>query len=350
MAKISVLGAGAYGFTWAVLLGTKYQHNDDVSVNLWVRDEKKALLLGKGHRHHKFADLNVTLPPKVDVSSKLEDVVSGSDIVLSTIPSEYLDNQLNQIKTLDFLNFINGAKGVINDKPIYMAFKEKLPKTPYGTISGPNIARDILNNFRIDLHKEDISTVSSVIALESESQFDVKKRLEYNMHLKLYPQFGQNNILSVEYRGILKNAYAIFLGAAKNLVNSKGERMITDSTYWTLLSAAVGEIKKILNFYGYESSYDGYDGIADLGVTIERGRNGRMGKLIALEGLLAAQEKMKGQCVEGLRTVKSLYENLNGKIALPILKRTYEVLYEGKTIKDVAMQLRRTPTPNPIAP
>ncbi|MAG07847.1 hypothetical protein CMO89_00060 [Candidatus Woesearchaeota archaeon] len=345
--KISVLGGGRWGTTLAVLYGNKYLNDDNVDINLWIHPESRthhsslADYVSK-HRHiPKRGFRQVKVPENVSVSDNLEDIV-GSDIVISTIPSKHLKDYLLSLKELDFKVFVNASKGVIDDKPISYALEEVMPDRPYAVLSGPNIASEIASNFDKSLVKRardffnkstETQPACSVIAFDSDKvDSSLFSKLEYNPCLQLH---RSDDVKSVEYCGILKQAYAMALGACIGL-GFKGNAV---ANFFYLCGKDIKRILKHLklNPEVYDNTPAGYP---DLEVTYKFGRNGRFGRLMAKYGFKTAKRKMKHDCVEGLRIIRSMYDLTTEKNRhLPILDQLYAVVYEGKKVKDAKEDL-----------
>tara|TARA_B100001964_G_C14236600_1_gene602769 strand:+ start:593 stop:1705 length:1113 start_codon:yes stop_codon:yes gene_type:complete len=346
--KLSVLGGGRWGTTLAVLYGNKYLNDDNVDINLWIRPESRAY---KGslaeyvskHRHlPKKGFLHVEVPENVSVSESLEDVVNGSDIVVSTIPSQYLMDYLLRLRELDFKQFVNASKGVIDDKPISYAFEEVMPDKPYAVLSGPNIAREVASNFDKSLIKRardllnkstETQPACSVIAFDSDKvNSGLFSKLECKPYLLLH---RSDDVKSVEYCGILKQVYAMALGACIGL-GFKGNAVAN------FFYACGRDTKRILKYLKMNpATYDNTPaGYPDLEVTYKFGRNGRFGRLMARHSLKATKRKMKHDCIEGLRVVKSMYDlTTQSRLHLPILEELYAVVYEGKKLKEAKKDL-----------
>ncbi|MFA7412035.1 MAG: NAD(P)H-dependent glycerol-3-phosphate dehydrogenase, partial [Tissierellaceae bacterium] len=90
------------------------------------------------------------------------------------------------------------------------------------------------------------------------------------------------------------------------------------------------------------STFSGLSGIGDLIVTCTSmlSRNRRAGILIGQGSKVEDAIREIGMVVEGIKTTKSAY-NLSKKygIEMPITKEIYNVLYEGKDVKNAVTNL-----------
>ncbi|RLE39657.1 hypothetical protein DRJ17_00490 [Candidatus Woesearchaeota archaeon] len=326
--KIAILSGGKWGTTLSVLYAHKYP---DSKVKFWIRAESKyrdqpLVEYIKTNRVNPKRFLDIKVPNNVFVSSDIKSVVNDVDIVLSAIPSEYLKEHLPKLKGLNFKQFVNCSKGIVDDKPISFYFKSLLAGVPYATISGPNIANEIIANFN---DRGKINPSFATIAFDNENAIqDLVSILDFKPYFILDPH---NDIKSVEYCGILKQVYALALGICVGLGYS-------GNTIAGLFHACGREIKKLLAFLNanpnvYDETYAGYP---DLEVTYKFARHGRTGKLIAEHGLNAAKEEMKGECIEGFRVLESMYKLTNDLIHLPILKWLYSIIYQEDDIKPIS--------------
>ncbi len=317
--KISILGGGKWGTALAILYAHKYP-----SVSFWIRPESRyngrslSDYIGKNRANpSKFP--GVAIPENVAVSDNFSEVVNGSDIVISAIPSAYLKQYLMKLKKCSFRRFVNASKGVIGEKPISFCFREIVGDVPYAVISGPDIASEIVENFK----GSRISTAFATVASARKDR--LVEKLEFKPYFRL--QFHKD-VKSVEYCGILKQIYAMVLGICMGMGYGV-------NTAAGLFHASGREIKRILEYLGcdpkvYDETYAGYP---DLEVTYKSGRHGRIGRLIAQHGVKAAKEQMKGECIEGFRILESMHRTTkNSGLRLPILNELYAIVYQGKKL------------------
>ncbi len=317
--NLSVLGGGKWGTTLAILYSIKYHHE---KIGLWIRPESKyhnaalAEYVQKKRRNPKRIK-DIQLPSNISVSDNLEEIADNSELLISTIPSEYLKNYLIRLKEANFSQFVNCSKGVIDENPISFFFERIMPSRPYAVISGPTIADDVLKNFR---KKDSLNPSFATIAFDPKNSLPtIVSMLEFRPYFILS---SCNDIKSVEYCSMLKQAYAVALGLFAGLGYN-------GNTVAALFHASGKEIKTILECLGknpkvYDETYAGYP---DLEVTYKFGRHGRLGRLIAKEGVASAKIRFQGECIEGFRIISSLQKLVQGSnLNLPIFNAVYSII------------------------
>mgnify|MGYP005624290527 FL=1 len=345
--QLAILGAGKWGTTLALIYGKLALQSAYLNkVSLWVRPESKyhktslCTYLQKQRvnlaRFPEYPD--VRIPANVSISSDLSETLANAEIVISTIPSKYLASYLPLFKKhltkKKFYCFVNASKGVIDDQPISYYFAQNLPDCAYATISGPNIASQIYHNFKEDsLHSEHlINPAFTTLAYDHFKNPDLLSILNAKPYLRMY---RHHDIAAIEYCGILKQVYAMALGVCMGLG-------LPANTIAGLFHKCGEEITRILAFYKLPTNvyYQTLAGVADLEVTYKYGRNGKLGYLIATEGMSKATDFMSGECVEGLRVLRSIYHKTKDtNLHLPILQETYKVVYEHKPVLRAAQDL-----------
>jgi glycerol-3-phosphate dehydrogenase (NAD(P)+) len=323
--KVSVIGSGKFGMTLMKLYAIRYGR-----VSWWVYPDPAfggtdlLRCLSQERRHPAFFQ-DISIPPSVSISSDLEEVVHGSTYVVSAVPSDHLKPMLLRLKDIPFEWFVNASKGVIDDQPICETAKILLPKKRYASISGPTIASQLMDNFSSRPGGPAAATIAA--AVENAEAHTLEE------HLAFYPFFRLSHhpdVRGVEYCGILKQIYAMALGATRGLGNQyDGNSSIS------LFLACGREIKTILGYMGCNPrTYDDtYAGAPDLYVTFQFGRNGKAGELIAKHGVDEARSLLQGECVEGFRVLASMYRSTRGSgLGLPILRQLYKVVYEDRDV------------------
>ncbi|CAD2104671.1 glycerol-3-phosphate dehydrogenase, putative [Plasmodium vinckei lentum] len=102
--KISILGCGNWASAICRIVGANAKNNYilDNEVKMWCRDEKinnESLveIINKTHENIKYLK-GIPLPNNVVANSDLSYVINNSDLLIFTIPSQYLEGLLSSIK------------------------------------------------------------------------------------------------------------------------------------------------------------------------------------------------------------------------------------------------------------
>ena len=83
MKKISVVGAGSWGTTLAVLIAEK-----GYDVTLWVKEEETIESINKERENKQYLP-GVKIPKNVCAENSIENSVSNADLIVSSVPAQF---------------------------------------------------------------------------------------------------------------------------------------------------------------------------------------------------------------------------------------------------------------------
>src|SRR5579859_2950343 len=92
MARIAIIGAGAWGTALSIVLARNRAHQ----VHLWAF-EKEVVDSIASHRVNELFLPGVQLPESISVSNHLADAVSEAEIIVSVMPSHHCRSVFKQI-------------------------------------------------------------------------------------------------------------------------------------------------------------------------------------------------------------------------------------------------------------
>ncbi|MDR3195771.1 MAG: NAD(P)-dependent glycerol-3-phosphate dehydrogenase [Endomicrobium sp.] len=323
--KITVLGAGSWGATLAVLLA-----DNGHKVTIWEFDAKRAEDLN--NRKIKPFEDGVELPKGIAVTNILESV-EAAEAVLFAVPSQHMRSTCVLLKgngiSLKGKLIMSATKGVENETLLRMSEAiEDVFNGVYNDIavlSGPSHAEEVCRK---------IPTVvtSASVSLETAEKC---RNLFVNDYFRVYTQ---DDIVGVEIGAALKNVFAVASGIVDGLKYG-------DNTKAAIVSRGLRELVKIgVVLGGKEQTFYGLSGLGDLMVTCfsKHSRNRAVGQAVG-EGISwgEAQNRL-GMIAEGVKNAVSAYElgkKLN--IELPIINEVYYVLFENKKPVDAVNDLMK---------
>jgi glycerol-3-phosphate dehydrogenase (NAD(P)+) len=324
MKKISIIGAGSWGTTLAILAA-----ENGYDVALWARDKSNVESINKDKENKQYLP-GIKIPNNVHVETSIEKVTSDTDAVVNAVPAQFTREVAKQYaKHINCSIVVNVAKGIEigTHKRMSEVLKEELPdKVSIVSLSGPN-------------HSEEVSRkmpTATVIASDNTSCLrDVKKIF----HNECFRVFTHHDIIGVEVCGALKNIAALAAGVCDGLGygdNAKASiitlGLMGMSTYGRFLGA------KRATFYGLA-------GVGDLVATCtsKHSRNRFVGERIAKgKNMEDIRKEMKGMVAEGVWTTKAVYEfSKKNKLYMPLTEQAYEVLYKNKDLKEAISDLLR---------
>jgi glycerol-3-phosphate dehydrogenase (NAD(P)+) len=327
--KITILGAGSWGTTLAVVLSKK----DDSSVMLWspFKDQAEAITREK---ENKLFLPSVKIPPNLRTTSDLY-LALTADIVIFAIPVEYLRDTLSKIKksktTLKdkiFLSVIKGIEVKSLKRPSVIIREELgISNKQIAVLSGPTIAREVSSGIPT------VATVAAPVLLNSKKIQDIFK----GTPLRIYTHV---DVAGIETAGALKNIIAIACGISDGLgfgTNTKS----------ALICRGLKEMIRFAKAFKIrEAAFLGISGIGDLCTTCfsNFSRNRFVGEEIGRGKSLEEVLKNMKMIAEGIFTTKSVYRlSKKHKIDMPITKEVYSVLYKNKPPREVVKDLMSRP-------
>ena len=321
MKKIAIIGAGSWGTTLAVLLGEK-----GFDVKLWARREELANEIEVKRENAQYLP-GVKIPKNVIADHSLKDAINGSEIIITTIPSEFLRSAINQIKP--YFNrqiVVSATKGLEHQscKRMSQVIEDELGNARMVVLSGPN-------------HAEEVSSkmpTASVVASKDKKACKIVAEALATPYFKLYQL---NDVVGIEICGALKNISAIATG----VIDGFG---FGDNARASIITLGLMEMNNFGRHFGAKrGTVYGLAGVGDLIATCisRHSRNRFVGEQLAKNNSMEEIKKeMHGMVAEGITTTKAVYEySSKHGIEMPLTHQTYEVLFENKNIKQAIKDL-----------
>jgi len=154
-----------------------------------------------------------------------------------------------------------------------------------------------------------------------------------NQYFRIYTSY---DIIGVELAAALKNVVALACGVITGLGYQ-------DNTKALLMTRAMAEITRLgEKLGGTRLTFGGLAGMGDLIVTCTsmHSRNNRAGILIGQGKTVQEAMEEVGAVVEGYYAAESIHQlSTREGVEMPISQSVYEVLYQGKAVRDVVSEL-----------
>lgn len=320
--KLTVLGPGCWGLTLAKLLTPNFDR-----VCVWGREADLSDELKNNKRAEK--PLVVELAPHTEITSDLKEAVCDADFILMVIATSGIravSKQLAEVGLREEQILVNTSKGLELPSLITMSevIKQELPNIKPVILSGPTLAREVLNG---------LPTAASVACEDFEKAIKAQKYLTVAGKFRLYTN---SDVIGVELGGSLKNVIAIASGFA----DSMG---LGDNCRGTLLTRGMAEIVRVSVALGANpSTLYGLSGMGDLIATCSSplSRNYTVGSMLGKGKKIDDILKELGSVAEGVKTSKAVCElakKLN--IEVPVSNAIYEAVYTDITPQEVLEKL-----------
>jgi glycerol-3-phosphate dehydrogenase (NAD(P)+) len=265
-------------------------------------------LIASIKKNKKFhPSLKTNLPSKLNIErfENLRSVIEkGIDLIVAGISSvgiKWFAEEISKYykKKLPIVLLTKGLS-VENDELITLSEKIKILLKEKGhneinisAIKGPCLATGLANKMR----------TGTIIANPDIKEAQFLKKI---ISTDYYSTELSNDLQGVELSGAIKNIYAMLIGAAEGLSNSKASIEIQSKYYLntsaSLIHRSISEMVEFVSYYGGNSeTVYGLAGLGDLYVSAIGGRNSLMGKYLG-QGHLYKDAKelfMKKTTVEG---------------------------------------------------
>ncbi len=312
---ISVLGAGGWGTTLAILL-----FNNGHKVTLYEYKPEYADFLRK-ERINKIYLPDIKIPDEIIITSDLEEAVNNKHAVVLAIPTQYLRGVIEKVNYHSIRNsiIINVAKGIEIStlKRVSEIIKDVFPALSdqqISTLSGPS-------------HAEEVARKIPTAVVVGSTSIETAKFVQREFMNPYFRVYASTDLVGVELGGSLKNVIAIGAG----ICDGAG---FGDNTKAAIMTRGIAEISRLGVALGAKpETFSGLSGIGDVIVTCmsKYSRNRYVGEQIGkgkkLKQILAEMEMV----AEGVTTAKSVYLlSQKTKIEVPICLEVYRILYEDK--------------------
>ena len=327
--KITVLGAGSWGTTLALVLSGN--HHD---VNLWTFDNEQADLIREKHENPQFLP-GVVLPPEIKITTDIEASCHGCDMIVAAVPSQFLRSVLQRIAHLDLEHTVicNVAKGIENGS--LMTMSEVLldvlmheRRENIAILSGPS-------------HAEEVSLKMPTMVVSASFKLKTAKIVQEAFVNDYFRVYVNEDIRGVELGGAIKNVIAIGAG----LSDGAG---FGDNTKAAIMTRGIYEVTRLGAKMGAQPiTFAGLSGMGDLIVTCmsHHSRNRFVGEEIGKGRNVADVLSEMTMVAEGVATAKSVHQlALKHRIEMPMAEEVYKVLFEDKNARQATLDLMRRDT------
>lgn len=330
--KISVLGAGSWGTTIAVLLAEK-----GYRVNMWAHQPEIAQILQADRENKEFLK-GVIFPQSLQVSYDHAETIAGCSVIVIAIPTQAIRSCLNQFSKVPIPEntlIVNLSKGIEVETGLRMSevIHEALPNIPYDsiiTLYGPS-------------HAEEVSLKQPTTVVASCTSETNAKQIQDIFITPMFRVYVNTDPIGVEIGGSVKNIMAVAAGISDGLGYG-------DNAKAAIITRGLAEITRLGKKLGADpQTFSGLAGIGDLVVTCSsrHSRNRRVGEMIGQGKTLDEILKDMVMVAEGIETTRAV-SHLSKKIGveMPITQSVYDMLFLNKPVKQAVLELMtREPKP-----
>jgi glycerol-3-phosphate dehydrogenase (NAD(P)+) len=327
--SVSIIGAGSWGTTLAVLLARRQRF----PVTLWSPFVDQIEVMERVRENRQFLP-GMAFPEQLAVTSDITRALE-SHLVIIAVPVQYMRDALKSIarsgQPLKDRLFVSVSKGIelaSLTTPFDMIREElRVAAGNVAVLSGPTIAKEVAAGI-------------PAVAVAACRKDDNAQRIQSIFEGTPLRVYRNNDVVGVEYSGALKNVIAIACGISDGLgfgTNTKS----------ALVCRGLKEMIRFAKLYkAKEETFWGVAGLGDLATTCfspdsrNRTLGERIGKGESLNDILSGMKMV----AEGVATSKSLYAlSRKHKIDMPISLEVYNTLFKNKSPQKAVESLMNRP-------
>lgn len=324
MAKIAVLGAGAWGTALAMHVSQHHQ------VALWARNAGHVSGMRKARANPLYLG-DFKFNAQLQVEDNLQLALQDADLILSVVPTAGFRQILKDITALGCKAPVVWASKGLEPNTAKLPFEVALEELGdpavtgqhWGALSGPSFAAELVRGLP-----------TAVTLAASDAAFARQAaQLIHGGNLRVY---SSNDVIGVSVGGAIKNVMAIAAGISDGMGfgNNARAAMITRGlAEMTRFGVALGASPE---------TFMGLAGAGDLILTCtgQYSRNREVGLQLASGKTLADILQHLGHVAEGVNTTTEVMRRAKAlQVDMPITHEVDQVLSHGKSAKDAVMAL-----------
>jgi glycerol-3-phosphate dehydrogenase (NAD(P)+) len=286
--RVAVLGGGSWGTTMASLVAPRHP------TILWARDPEVARSVHQEHANPVYVP-GFRLPSQLRATADLDEAVGAADLVIVGVPSSGFRKVLEDAKPYlrPWIPVVSLSKGLERGSLMRMTevIKELLPGHPAAALTGPNIAREILEG----------KAAAAVVATED---IDVAGEIQKVVTRGVFRVYLNHDVIGCEIGGALKNVVAIASGIGEGLG-------VGDNTRAAVIARGLAELTRLGVAMGAEPmTFSGLAGVGDLIATCmsPSSRNRRVGEQLGRGRVLKEILDEMRMVAEGVNTATLVLE------------------------------------------
>ncbi len=320
MAKIAVLGAGAWGTALAMHISNQHM------VSLWARNSGHVSGMRKARANPMYLG-DFSFHDNLQVEDDLNAAIEGADLILSVVPTAGFRELLKKIKVLNSNQPVIWAhKGLEPQSaklPHEVAFEELGSNQNWGALSGPSFAAELVRGL----------PTAVTLAANDASFALAAANLIHGNNLRVY---DSADVIGASVGGALKNVMAIAAGISDGMGFGNNARA-------AMITRGLAEITRFGVALGAKTeTFMGLAGAGDLILTCtgQYSRNREVGLQLASGKALEDILKGLGHVAEGVNTAREVMRRADSLgIDMPITYEVNQALTHGKSAKEAVTDL-----------
>lgn len=322
---VAVLGAGSWGTALAYSLGAHGDH----PVHLWARRPELVRTIRHERRNLDYLP-NAVLPPRVFVTSDIQEAVAECKLIVFATPSQSVRHVAGQVA--EHIGpghvVVSVAKGIEVDTLLTTSqvLREALPNADpdrVGVLYGPSHAEEVGNG----------RPTTVVVAMPDLDAAHAAQEAFMTDMLRVYVN---HDVIGVEIAGSVKNVMALAAGMSDGVG-------LGDNAKAALVTRGLAEIKRLGLALGADPhTFSGLAGLGDLVVTCfsRHSRNRYFGEQIGKGRSLEEVEEEMKMVAEGVKSTISVRALARREgVEMPITEAVYHILFHHLRPEDAVYEL-----------
>lgn len=310
MSRVAVMGAGAWGSAFALVLADAGNE-----VLMWSRHQEVAEAINTSHHNPRYLQ-QALLPDSVRAVTDPHRAMAGADGVVLAIPSQTIRGNLASWQVPANTAVISLAKGIESGTGLRMSqviAESGIPTDLIAVVSGPNLADEIAAR----------QPAASVVAC---TDVDRAKRVQRLCLTNSFRPYTVTDVVGCELAGATKNAIALAVGMGVGMglgANAQASVITRGLAETTRLGEALG---------ADPHTFAGLAGLGDLVATCSSAlsRNRSFGELLGRGRTVEQATEASRGVAEGVRSSASILALANKHgVDMPIVAGVVEVI-EGR--------------------
>lgn len=323
MTRVSVMGTGSWGTTFAIVLA-----DAGAKVTMWGRRPEVCAEINQQHRNSDYLG-PLQLPTSIAANSDPALALDGADVVVLAVPSQSLRANLTAWlpELPDYSVLVSLMKGVEDGTTRRMSevIAEVTGAGPdrIAVISGPNLAPEIARR----------QPTATVVACAVP---DVAEELAQTCSAAYFRPYTNTDVIGVELGGAVKNVIGLAVGIAEGMG-------LGDNAKASIITRGLAEISRLGVVLGAEpATFSGLAGMGDLVATCASplSRNRTFGVHLGQGMPLDEVVKITNRTAEGVKSSGPILKlaRMHG-VDMPITEAVTAVVHDGLPLGDMVSQL-----------
>ena len=330
MSRIAILGGGSWGTALAIVLSKSRRAHQ---ISLWVHDPALAESLRTTHENKTYLP-GCSLPPRVNVSSRVSDALASAQIVIGALPTAHArqvySDAAGRLSGKAFI--VSASKGL--EPSSHKRMSQVITETAgakaasrVAVMSGPSFAAEAA---RGEPTAVVLASRNAKLAAELQEEFAAP-------NFRLYTN---DDVLGVELAGAMKNVIAIAAGVCQGLG-------LASNALAALITRGLAEMARlVIKLGGQPQTLSGLAGLGDLVLTCNGSlsRNRHVGIELAKGRALADVLGEMKMVAEGVGTTGALLGLASeAKVELPITQQVDAILHRDKAPREAIREIMERP-------